>query len=64
MPVLLWSTVASLVGLVSGIIYEKESNKTIIESAGKNDSVNLSFWDKVLMAAAGVAAFWVWKNAK
>lgn len=64
MPVLIWSTVASLVGLVSGIIYEKESNKTIIESAGKNDSVNLNFWDKALMAAAGVAAFWVWKNAK
>lgn len=64
MPVLIWSLVASLVGITSGIIYEKESNKTIIESAGKNDSVNLSFWDKALMAAAGVAAFWVWKNAK
>ncbi len=64
MPVLIWSLVASLVGLTSGIIYEKESNKTIIESAGKNDSVNLNFWDKALMAAAGVAAFWVWKNAK
>ena len=64
MPVLIWG-VSALSGLVAGIIYEKESNKKVVEAAVENkENPNLSFWDKAIMAAAGVAAYWIYKRAK
>ena len=62
MPILIWSTIAGALGLVSGLIYEKESNKQIVEQASGNP--NLTFWDKTLMAAAGIAAYWIYRTTK
>ena len=64
MPFLIWG-ISGLTGLVAGIIYEKESNKKVVEAAveNKNDP-GLNFWDKAIMAAAGVAAYWIYKGAK
>ena len=63
MPVLVWG-LSALSGVVAGIIYEKESNKKVVEAAVENkDNPNLGFWDKAIMAAAGVAAYWIYKRA-
>lgn len=63
MPILVWG-ISALGGLVAGIIYEKESNKKVVEAAVEStNSPNLSFWDKAIMAAAGVAAYWIYKRS-
>lgn len=64
MPILVYG-LSALGGLIAGIVYEKESNKKVVEAAveNKNDP-GLNFWDKLIMAAAGVAAYWIYKRAK
>lgn len=60
MPVLIWSGIASVAGIVAGMIYEKESNKKIVETVATGGFP----WDKFVMAAAGVAAYWVYRSTK
>lgn len=62
MPVLLWSTIAGAAGLISGLIYEKESNKKVVESV--STAGGGMPWDKIIMAAAGVAAYWIYRSTK
>lgn len=64
MPVVIWSAAASLIGIVAGMIYEKESNKKVVESITKNDTPKLNWCDKAIMAAAGVAAYWIYRGTK
>lgn len=61
MPVLIWSTIAGLGGLVSGLLYESESNKKLVENTGGQ---TFGFWDKALMIGAGIAAYWIYRTTK
>lgn len=63
MPVLIWSSVASIAGIVAGMIYEKESNKKVVETVATAANGGLP-WDKIVMAAAGVAAYWIYRSSK
>ena len=63
MPIFIWSGIASVAGIVAGMIYEKESNKKIVESVSDAATGGLP-WDKILMAAAGVAAYWIYRSTK
>lgn len=58
MPFVWWG-VSALASVFVGMVYEKESNKKIV-SGGQS----LGFWDKAIMAAAGIAALWVWRSTK
>lgn len=61
MPVLVWSAIAGLGGLVSGLLYESESNKKLVENTGGQ---SFGFWDKTLMVGAGIAAYWIYRTTK
>ena len=64
MPFLIYG-ISALSGLVAGIIYEKESNKKVVAAAVENqNNPSLTWWDKALMAGAGVAAYWIYKGTK
>ena len=65
MPLLLIA-ISSLAGVVTGTIWEKETTKKVVEVANKTaeSAPALTFWDKALMAGAGLAAFWIWKKVK
>lgn len=62
MPILIWSTIAGAAGLISGLIYEKESNKKVVETV--SNAAGVMPWDKIVMAAAGVAAYWIYRSTK
>lgn len=62
---LVWVGVSAVVGVATGLIYEKESNKKIVEivADSNNDKFSSIDWkDKAIMAAAGIAAFWVYRS--
>ena len=64
MPFLVYG-LSALSGVLAGIIYEKESNKKVVEAAVDNqNNPSFSWWDKAIMAAAGVAAYWIYKKGK
>lgn len=58
---LLWVGISALGGILTGIIYEKETDTSIVQTPA---TPSFSWWDKALMAAAGVAAFWIWRSTK
>lgn len=63
----LWIGISSLAGILTGVLYEKETGtKTVAEVAqsSQNSTPALSWYDKALMAAAGIAAFWIYKKAR
>ena len=68
MPVLIWSGIASIAGVIAGIIYEKESNKkvvvTVASAATGGNETRRNCYDKALMAAAGIAAYWIYRSTK
>ena len=55
---------AGLAGMVAGVIYEKESDKQLVEATSSNYNVSLNFWDKAIMATAGLAAYWIYRTTK
>lgn len=59
---LVWIGISALGGILTGIIYEKETEQPVVQQSGTTPS--FSWWDKALMAAAGIAAFWIWKSTK
>lgn len=62
---LIWSFGSALAGLVAGMIYEKENNKKIVENvSAAQDKTGLNTWDKIIMATAGVAAYWIYRSSK
>lgn len=60
MPFLIWPALAGLAGVITGIVYEKETEQPIATSS----SPSFSWWDKLLMAGCGVAAYYIYKKGK
>ena len=60
MPIVWWG-LAGLGSFVLGIIYEKESDEPVIESS---TGVDLSWWDKTLLVALGLGAYYIYKKVK
>ena len=60
MPFLWWG-LAGLSSFILGVVYEKESDKPVIDSTS---GANLSWWDKTLLVALGLGAYWIYKKAK
>ena len=62
----LWIGISSLAGIVTGLMYEKETTKKVVEAVKSDTSsgVSFSWWDKTLMAAAGVAAYYIYKKVR
>lgn len=62
----LWIGISSLAGIVTGLMYEKETTKKVVEAAKSDTSsgVSFSWWDKTLMAAAGVTAYYIYKKVR
>lgn len=62
MPII-WVTISALGGLLSGIVYEKESGDKLAQPATPT-APNFNWWDKTLMVAAGIAALYIFKKAR
>lgn len=63
----LWIGISSLAGILTGVLYEKETGtKTVAEVAQTNNTKDPSFswYDKFLMAAAGVGAYYIYKKVR
>ncbi len=58
---LVWIGISALGGILTGIIYEKESDTPVVQTPA---TPTFSWWDKALMAAAGVAALWIFRSTK
>lgn len=58
---LIWVGLSGLASFIVGIVYEKESEKPIIDSSS---GVDLSWWDKTLLVALGLGAYWIFKKVK
>lgn len=61
-----WIGLSSLAGIITGLIYEKESGtKTVAEVAqvAKPESVEFPY-KTAIFAAAGVAAYYIYKKVK
>ena len=66
MPVLLWSGISGLVGIVAGLIYQNETNKEVVQATSAVAPVqkDLACWKYAIFAAAGVAAYWIYRSTK
>ena len=53
--------ISGLTSFLVGIVYEKATDKEVIESVSQN--VDLSWWDKTLLVALGLGALWIYKKA-
>lgn len=62
----LWLGISSLAGIVTGILYEKETTKKVVEvvKTQADSGPSFSWWDKLVMAGAGVAAFYIYKKVR
>lgn len=60
---LIWIGVSALAGVISGIVYEKETGEQIVQQPTGN-TPSFSWWDKTLMAAAGIAAYYIYRSSK
>ena len=53
--------ISGLVSFVTGIVYEKATEQPVIEST---KSIDLSWWDKTLLVALGLGAYFIYKKVK
>lgn len=60
MPFVWWG-LAGLSSFVLGVIYEKETDKQVVESS---KGLDLSWWDKTLLVALGLGAYYIYKKVK
>ena len=58
---LIWVGLSGLASFIVGVVYEKESEKPIVDSSS---GVDLSWWDKTLLVALGLGAYWIFKKVK
>lgn len=52
---------SGLASFITGIVYEKATEKPVVESA---TGLNLSWWDKTLLVALGLGAYFIYKKVK
>ena len=63
----IWIGISSLAGILTGVLYEKETGTKTVAEVAKTTSgsePSFSWWDKTLMAAAGVAAYYIYKKVR
>lgn len=58
----LWIGISALSGVLTGVLWEKEEETPIVKDA--NTGLAFSWWDKTLMAVAGISAYYIWKRFK
>lgn len=64
---LIWIAGSAIAGIATGLVYEKESNKKIVQdisAAASSSEPKISWLDKAIMAGAGVAALYVWRSTR
>ena len=60
----LWIGLSGLAGVITGLVYEKESGtKTVAEVASSSSPESFPY-DKLIFAAAGVAAYYIYKKVR
>ena len=60
-----WLAVSSLAGVITGLIYEKESGtKTVAEVAQTQQEKDVFPYKTAIFAAAGVAAYYIYKKVR
>lgn len=57
---LLWIALSGLSGLVVGTVYEKETAQQVVTTP---NSPSFSWWDKTLLVALGLGAYYIYKKA-
>lgn len=57
---LLWIALSGLSGLVVGTVYEKETSQPVVTTP---NSPSFSWWDKTLLVALGLGAYYIYKKA-
>lgn len=58
---LVWIGISALSGILTGIIYEKETETPVVQ---ESSTPSFSWWDKLIMAGAGIAAYYIYKKVK
>lgn len=64
---LVWIAGSAVTGVITGLVYEKESNKKVVEdlaAAAGSSEPKFTWLDKALFAAAGVAAFYIYRSTR
>lgn len=56
-----WIGISALSGILTGIIYEKETDKSVVL---ESSTPRFNWWDKLLMAGAGIAAYYIYRSSK
>lgn len=62
-----WIAASAVTGVITGLVYEKESNKKVVENiaaAAGSDEPKFTWIDKLLFAGAGVAAFYIYRSTR
>lgn len=59
---LLWIGLSALTGVITGVLWEDEEETPIVTDT--KTGLAFSWWDKTLMAIAGISAFYIWKKFK
>lgn len=64
---LVWIAGSAVTGVITGLVYEKESNKKVVENiatATGSDEQKITWLDKLLFAGAGIAAFYIYRSTR
>lgn len=59
---LIWIGLSALTGVITGVLWEDEEETPIVTDT--KTGLAFSWWDKTLMAIAGISAFYIWKKFK
>lgn len=60
-----WLAVSGLAGIITGLVYEKESGtKTVAEVAATSTPAAEFPYKTMIFAAAGVAAYYIYKKVR
>lgn len=60
MPFIWWG-LAGLSSFILGVVYEKESDKPVVEHA---KGLDLGWWDKTLLVALGLGTYYIYKKVR
>ena len=57
-----WALISAGAGILTGIVYEKETDESVVKDTATGST--LTWYDKTLMAGAGLLAFYIYKKVK